>query len=164
MRILVADDSTTMRNIVKKHLRKSGYGDHEVVEAGSGKEAHSMVLREEPDLMITDIDMPEMSGLELVKALRDQGVDVLFGVASAQINLDVAIEAAQLGARFVLRKPYDTDTFKRAIRPVIREMEARRETAAEHSRLENLITELRRENEALEARVEELEKAAPSPE
>jgi two-component system chemotaxis response regulator CheY len=160
MKTLVVDDSKTMRSIVKQYLRKAGYGDHEVVEAGDGAEAIKLVESENPDLMITDIDMPEMTGFELVKEPQKQGKDITFGVASAQGGFEAVSEAIELGARFMLLKPFKTDIVKRAIDHVMQDLEAKDAVAAEKKNLVDEIDRLKEENQALQERISTAESQA----
>ena len=94
MKFLIVDDSIVMRRIVKKLLRKAGYGDdaHEVLEAKSGPEGIDLLLRHEPDIVITDFDMPEMTGIEMIKALREKNIDFAFGLATAHCSAEVLME------------------------------------------------------------------------
>jgi two-component system chemotaxis response regulator CheY len=153
MKILVVDDSSTMRSIVKQYLRKAGFGDHEVVEAGGGPEAIELVSSEKPDLMIIDIDMPGMTGFEAVAKLQNQGTDIVFGIASAHAGFDAVSEAMNLGARFMLRKPFETDIVKRAMTHVMRDLEAKDAVVAERAQLLDKIEKLKEANSVLQDRI-----------
>ena len=63
MKILVADDSRVMRQIVIRTLRQAGYDDHEIVEAEDGADALAKVGSEQPDLVLSDWNMPNMTGI-----------------------------------------------------------------------------------------------------
>jgi len=104
MKFLIVDDSVVMRRIVKKLLRKAGYGEdsHEIFEANSGAEGIELVLRHEPDVVITDYDMPEMTGIEMIKQLREKNVEFAFGLATAHCSAEVLMEGIELGARFAM--------------------------------------------------------------
>ena len=69
MKILVVDDSSVMRKIVLKTLRQAGLGDHDFDEAGNGVEAVAKIKEAAPDLVLSDWNMPEMNGLELLQEL-----------------------------------------------------------------------------------------------
>ena len=64
MKILVADDSRVMRQIVIRTLRQAGYDDHDIVEAEDGADALAKVSSEKPDLVLSDWNMPNMTGIE----------------------------------------------------------------------------------------------------
>jgi two-component system chemotaxis response regulator CheY len=74
MKILVVDDSKAMRMIVARNLRQAGLGDATIVEAGNGVEGLAAVHADQPDLILSDWNMPEMSGIEFLHAVRDAGV------------------------------------------------------------------------------------------
>ena len=160
MKFLVVDDSTTMRNIMKKCLRKAGYENHDVIEAKSGPQAIELIASESPDLLITDIDMPEMTGLEMVEQLQSKGIHIRFGVASAQSGYEIILQAMELGARFMLKKPFDAAAVKQAMQGVVRDLDDQYAAEAERERLENKIAELTRATEALEKRIDSV--PAPS--
>ena len=75
MKILVTDDSRVMRQIVIRTLRQAGYDDVDVVEAEDGVECLAKVASDAPDLVLSDWNMPNMTGLECLQALRGAGVD-----------------------------------------------------------------------------------------
>lgn len=68
MRFLIVDDSSTMRRIIINSLHRLGYGDCE--EAGNGREALERLSSTPVDMVITDMNLPEMDGIEFVRALR----------------------------------------------------------------------------------------------
>ena len=70
MKILIADDSRVMRQIVTRTLRQAGFGDHDLVEAADGRQALDLTTEEAPDLVISDWNMPEMTGVEVLRKLR----------------------------------------------------------------------------------------------
>ena len=74
MKILVADDSRVMRQIVIRTLRQAGYDDHDIVEAEDGADALAKVASEQPDLVLSDWNMPNMTGIECLQALRASGL------------------------------------------------------------------------------------------
>ncbi|MDG2130851.1 MAG: response regulator [Fuerstiella sp.] len=84
MKILIGDDSKTMRMIVARTLKRAGFGDHTIVQAGNGKEGLAAVEAEQPDVILSDWNMPEMNGLEFMKALRAGGNTVHFGFVTSE--------------------------------------------------------------------------------
>jgi len=133
MKFLIVDDSVVMRRIVKKLLRKAGYeeGSHEILEASSGAEGIECVLRHEPDVVITDYDMPEMTGIEMIKELREKKINFAFGLATAHCTAEVLMEAIELGARFAIQKPFDSSKVRRSLQAAIQEMEEKCTAASE---------------------------------
>ena len=112
MKIVVVDDSKTMRMIVKRTLRQAGYGDHEVLEAGNGLEALDIIKASTPNLILCDWNMPEMNGLELLQALNSAGIKTNFGFVTSEGTPEMRQVAEENGAMFLISKPFSADTFK----------------------------------------------------
>ena len=117
MKILIADDSRVMRQIVIRTLRQAGHGGHEVVEAENGRMALDMVRTEAPDLVLSDWNMPEMNGLELLRTLRANDSKLPLGFVTSESTPEMQSLAAESGALFVIVKPFTADTFQGALRP-----------------------------------------------
>ncbi len=109
MTILVVDDSSVMRKIVIRSLRQAGYGDHEVVEAEDGAEALASIRSSTPDVVLSDWNMPNMSGLELVTALRAEGNEVPFGFVTSESTAEQFAAGIGAGAAFLLSKPFTAE-------------------------------------------------------
>ncbi|MGH8113147.1 MAG: response regulator [Rhodanobacteraceae bacterium] len=114
-RILVVDDFASMRKIVHNLLADLGYSD--VVEAGSGADALQIAQSGTVDLIITDWNMPSMTGLELLQQIRANDrcrlVPVL--MVTAQAHRDEILAAAHAGVSDYIIKPFTTSTLKRKI-------------------------------------------------
>ena len=119
MKILVADDSRVMRQIVIRTLRQAGYDDHDIVEAEDGRDALDKVDAERPDLVLSDWNMPNMSGIECLQALRSSGSTVPFGFVTSEGSAEMRERAANAGALFVIAKPFTHDTFREHLDGVI---------------------------------------------
>jgi two-component system chemotaxis response regulator CheY len=119
VKILVADDSRVMRQIVIRTLRQAGYDDHDIVEAEDGADALAKVSSEQPDLVLSDWNMPNMSGLECLEALRSSGQQVPFGFVTSEGSAEMREKAANAGALFLIAKPFNEDTFKEHLDGVI---------------------------------------------
>ena len=120
MRILIVDDSRVMRQIVTRTLRQAGYSGHDLVEAGNGVEGLAAVAQHEPDLVLSDWNMPEMNGIDFVRNLRatPQGKSVpVLMVTTNAANADVA-EALKAGVNNYVVKPFTADTLKEKINAV----------------------------------------------
>jgi len=118
MRILVVDDFSTMRRIVKNILRQLGFNN--VIEADDGTTALVKLQAEKVDFVITDWNMPKMSGLELLKAIRSsdtlKDLPVLMVTAEAlQENIVAAIKA---GVSNYVVKPFDAATISEKIEKI----------------------------------------------
>lgn len=119
MKILVADDSRVMRQIVGRTLRQAGFDNHEVVEAADGAEALKLYTEHKPDLVISDWNMPEMTGIELLHALRAGGNDVPFGFVTSECTSEMQNAAQAAGALFFIIKPFTPDGFRDALSPIL---------------------------------------------
>ena len=73
MKILVADDSRVMRQIVIRALRQAGEGGHDIAEAENGRHALEVIAAHRPDLVLSDWNMPEMTGIDFLTNLRARG-------------------------------------------------------------------------------------------
>ena len=98
VKILIVDDSKAMRMIVTRTLRQAGFGDHEFVEAENGAEGLAKVGTEAPDLVLSDWNMPELTGIEFLRALRAGGNDVRFGFVTSESTDAMRATAEQAGA------------------------------------------------------------------
>lgn len=119
MKILVVDDSRVMRQIVIRTLRQSGHAGHEVVEAENGREGLEAVLREAPDLVLSDWNMPEMTGIDFLGALRAGGHTVPFGFVTSEGSPAMRAQAEAAGASFLVAKPFTPEAFDQALGPVL---------------------------------------------
>ena len=119
MKILIVDDSKAMRMIVTRTLRQAGFGDHDYVEAGDGAEGLEAVGREAPDLVLSDWNMPEVSGIEFLQRLRAAGNPVRFGFVTSESTEAMRALAAESGALFLIAKPFTADTFAEALGGVL---------------------------------------------
>jgi two-component system, chemotaxis family, chemotaxis protein CheY len=118
-KILVADDSRVMRQIVVRTLRQAGYGGHDIIEASNGREALGLIQAEAPDLVLSDWNMPEMTGLDCLSALRASGDQTPFGFVTSEGSDDMRARATAAGALFVIAKPFTPEAFDEVLRGVL---------------------------------------------
>jgi two-component system chemotaxis response regulator CheY len=121
VQVLIVDDSSVMRKIVERSLRQAGLEIEKVFEAGNGAEALAIVTESKVDIILCDINMPVMDGLEFVKQLA--GVENAKGVPVVMITTEGSeghvVQALSAGARGYLRKPFTADQVKEHILPVL---------------------------------------------
>jgi two-component system chemotaxis response regulator CheY len=121
LRVLIVDDSSVMRKIVQRSLRQAGLQLKEVFEASNGVEALARMKETRVDLILTDINMPTMDGLELVRQL--QAVENAKGVPIVMITTEAGethvVQALSNGARGYIRKPFSPDQIKERIIPLL---------------------------------------------
>jgi len=115
VKILVVDDSKAMRMIVRRSLRQAGFGDCEVVEAEDGKLALDAIRTTLPDLVLSDWNMPTMTGIELLEELRRQGSHVRFGFVTTEGTPEMRTRAQLAGAQFLLAKPFTVDELRETL-------------------------------------------------
>lgn len=119
MKIMVVDDSKAMRMIVVRTLKQAGFGGHDIVEACNGAEALAALRKEKHDLVLSDWNMPEMSGIELLVALRAEGIAVDFGFVTSEGTAPMRQQASDGGARFLIAKPFTVESFVQALQGVL---------------------------------------------
>ena len=129
--ILVCDDDDTQRKAVASYLRRQGYA---AAEASDGQDALEQIERVMPDLVITDMHMPRLDGLDLLRRLRVSAPELPVIVLSANASIEMTLEATDLGARDYLTKPFD-----------LRELGIVVGGALDACRLENEVRFLRKE-------------------
>jgi two-component system chemotaxis response regulator CheY len=121
VRTLIVDDSSVMRKIVERALRQAGLETLVVHEAGSGAEALDLLKSRSVDLILSDINMPSMDGLEFVRQIRAQnlapGVPVV--MITTESSEEHVKQAIQAGARSYIRKPFTAEQVKERILPLV---------------------------------------------
>ena len=119
MKIVIADDSRVMRQIVIRTLRQAGFDGHEIVEAADGREARDAVLSQNPDLVVSDWNMPEMTGIQVLGALRAAGNAVPFGFVTSECTPEMQQQAESAGAAFFIVKPFTAERFDEVFSPIL---------------------------------------------
>lgn len=112
MTVLVVDDSRAMRMIVKRTLKKAGI-DAPVEEAENGAVALDAIRANSYDFVLSDWNMPEMNGIELLQALRAEDHPVAFGFVTSEVTSEMRELAESSGAEFLIGKPFTPDDFER---------------------------------------------------
>ena len=115
MDVLVVDDSMAMRMIVVKTAKKAGLGNARFRQAANGQEALVAIKEKRPDLVLSDWNMPEMTGIELLESLNEEEIDVKFGFVTTEATTQMRSRARKAGALFLLAKPFTVDTFEQAM-------------------------------------------------
>lgn len=118
MRVVVADDSRVMRQIVIRTLRQAGY-EWEITEASDGAESLQLAQDMDPDLVLSDWNMPEMTGIDMLRAMRSQGLDIPLGFVTSESSDEMREQADAAGALFLITKPFTADTFRDTIDPFL---------------------------------------------
>ena len=110
MKVLVVDDSGIMRKIIIRSLNSVGVTD--VVEAADGVDAIAAFQSNPIDLILTDWNMPNMNGLELVQNIRGMGSNVPIIMVTTEAQKGQVIAAIQAGVNDYLTKPFESDDLR----------------------------------------------------
>ena len=121
IRVLIVDDSSVMRKIVERALRQAGLDPLVVLEAGSGVEGLDALRNNAVQLILSDINMPSMYGLEFLRQLRAQkladGVPVV--MITTESSEEHVRQAIQSGAQGYIRKPFTAEQVKERVLPLL---------------------------------------------
>ena len=119
MRILLVDDSTTMRKIQRRLLTEMGYSD--ILEASNGKEAIKVLdnFNFEFNLVLCDMNMPEMNGIETLVAIRSVSKTLPVVMCTSVAEKSAVMEAIKNGANNYLVKPFAQDAFIAKVKPFL---------------------------------------------
>ncbi len=121
VRTLIVDDSSVMRKIVERALRQAGLDPLVVHEAGSGTEGLDVLKTRQVDLILSDINMPSMDGLEFLRQIRMQslapGVPVV--MITTESSEEHVRQAIQAGAQGYIRKPFTAEQIKERVLPLV---------------------------------------------
>ncbi|MCU0692323.1 MAG: sigma-54 dependent transcriptional regulator [Polyangiaceae bacterium] len=148
-RVLVVDDEENIRVVLRTVLRRHGY---EVETAANGEEALRLVESFGPDVVLTDVRMPRMCGMDLLSTLRAKQSDATVIVMSAYGNVEMALEAIKAGAYDYVQKPFKNDEIVLALRKAEEREALRRENRAlrEEIRKENRFEDLLAKSAAMQ--------------
>ena len=116
-KVLLVDDAAFMRMVVKDTLTKNGFTD--LYEAADGVEAVEKYKEVQPDLVIMDITMPNMDGLEALKTIKSQYPDAKIIMCSAMGQEAMVVEAIKSGAKDFIEKPYKPDRILKAVQQIL---------------------------------------------
>ena len=117
-KVLIVDDATTMRELVKFTLTKAGF---EVIAAEDGAIGLKAALEHKPDLVVTDLNMPNMNGLELAAQLKqsDETKNIPILMLTTEAGKDYAAKGKEIGILGWIVKPFDPEKFSAAIKKVL---------------------------------------------
>lgn len=118
MNILVVDDSKAMRMIVRRTLRLAGFR-HDLTEASGGTDALQLLKSGHFDLILSDWNMPDMNGLELLQKLRGEGNKIKFGFVTSESSVEMRTTAGNAGALFLITKPFTAENFRAVLEPIL---------------------------------------------
>ncbi|HXV82902.1 MAG TPA: sigma-54 dependent transcriptional regulator, partial [Candidatus Binatia bacterium] len=123
-RVLIVDDDPASRRLVEVRLRPLGC---DVATAGNGEQGLAAIRKDLPDLVLLDLQMPKMGGIEVLRALRKEGIAVPTVVITAHGSIETAVEAMKEGAYDFITKPLDAAHFDLVVRKTLEREALKRE-------------------------------------
>lgn len=117
MRVLVVDDCRAIRLIVLKSLVRAGLKGFSYEEADNGQAALESARRSRPDLVVSDLNMPIMNGLELLNAIREEGIETKVGFVTSEDDPETEAMVMGAGALFLVAKPFTPKDLRAALSP-----------------------------------------------
>jgi putative two-component system response regulator len=137
-RILIVDDESTICSLMDRRLTREGYS---CVTANNGKEALDLFLRNPFSLVLSDIRMPEMDGIELLKTIRTLSPKMMMVMVTGYPEINMAVEALRLGAYDFILKPADLELVVHSVKKALEKKKLEEEVEAYQVNLERLIEE-----------------------
>lgn len=123
--VLIVDDSLSMRSVIKKTIKVSGFKVGEYFEAADGKEALKILADAWVDLVLTDINMPNMNGLELIAEMNND--QILSSIPVVMVTTEGSEKSVQksmeMGAKGYIKKPFQPEDIKRILNSIMGEAE-----------------------------------------
>lgn len=119
--VLLVDDSSTMRKIIGRSLRQAGIDFDNIYEAGDGLEALEVLEKEDVDIVLSDINMPNMDGISFLKekSTREAIKDIPVLMISTETGEDIISEAKSYGAVGAIKKPFTPDKVNEVLGPLL---------------------------------------------
>src|SRR5262245_3692154 len=158
-RVLIVDDDAASRRLLEVRLRPL---ECDVATADNGEQALSAIRKDLPDLVLLDLQMPKMGGIEVLRALRNEGFDVPTIVITAHGSIEVAVEAMKEGAYDFITKPVDAKHFDIVVRKVLEREGLKRGLELLSEETDNRYRLIIGRNEKMKEAVETARKAALS--
>ncbi len=119
MDILLVDDSKTMRMLVQRAIRQAGFRGLVVGEAENGVQALEKLRVENPRIILSDWNMPEMSGIDFLTQVRASQNQVPFGFITSEASAQIKDLAINSGANFLITKPFTPEDMQAALSPIL---------------------------------------------
>jgi two-component system chemotaxis response regulator CheY len=119
--VLIVDDSSSMRSVIKKTLEMSGFDVGQFFEAGNGREALAVLEKEWADIILTDLHMPEMDGMALLEALQKQAVvsTTPVVIVTTEGRVERLQELLGIGAKACIKKPFKPEQIRKTLMDVL---------------------------------------------
>ena len=158
-RVLVVDDDAASRRLVEVRLRPL---ECDVAMADNGEQGLAAMRKDQPDLILLDLQMPRMGGIEVLRTMRKEGIDVPTIVITAHGSIEAAVEAMKEGAYDFITKPIDANHFDIVIRKALERAGLKREVELFSEEADKRYRLIIGKSEKMKAAVETARKAANS--
>jgi len=158
-KILVVDDEHLIRWSLEQNLKKQGY---EVVMAGTGEDALQMVREQQPDLVLLDIQLPGISGIEVLEKIKDFDDDIIVIMLTAHGGLETAVNAMRIGAYDYVSKPFNLDELSIIIKKSLENSDLKQEVVRLRSETKQSVPNIIGSSQQTKYLMEVLEKVAKS--
>jgi CheY-like chemotaxis protein len=119
LKFLIVDDSKAMQTIVKRILTNAGYADHDFRFSDDGEGAIREIVQWKPDMVLLDWHMPGISGLQVLRKIRELEIKTKIGLITAEKNASSIEQAKQAGAVFVIHKPFTNKDLQESLIPAL---------------------------------------------
>lgn len=116
-KILIVDDAAFMRMMIRDNLQKAGYSDF--LEAGDGEAAYNSYTEQKPDLVLLDITMPIMDGIEALRSIKHFDNQAKVVMCSAMGQEGMVVEAIKLGALDFIVKPFKPERLVQTVKNIL---------------------------------------------
>jgi CheY-like chemotaxis protein len=120
VKLLIVDDSKAMRAIVRRGLDKLTQENFSIKQAACGKDALAIIGDWEPDIILSDWHMPNMTGLELISIIKQRNLPIKVGIVTSEKRQDRLKQALAQGAEFILPKPFKIVDLHKVVLPLIK--------------------------------------------
>ncbi|MDH5762422.1 MAG: response regulator [Nitrospinota bacterium] len=119
-KVMVVDDSSVMRQIIKNNLKQLGFDQTNLLDAEDGEQALKRINEDEVDLVISDWNMPKMTGIDFLKAVRADGSlkELPFLMVTSEADKEKIMEAVQAGVNQYIVKPFNATQLEEKIREI----------------------------------------------
>jgi two-component system NtrC family response regulator len=140
VKILVIDDDESLRRVLEYNLAQEGYA---VLAAGSGEQGLDLLKKERADLVVTDVRMPGMDGLQVLEGVHKVDPNIQVIILTAFGTIEMAVEAMKAGAFQYISKPFNRDELKLTIKKALQLEELERENIFRLKRVKNRTRQTR---------------------
>ena len=105
--------------MIVRTLRQAGFSGNDIEQAEDGAVALESIRSKMPDLVLADWNMPNMTGIELLEALRAEDINVDFGFITTETSTEMRKKATEAGAKFLIGKPFTVESFEKVLSTVL---------------------------------------------